>query len=71
MKDDDDAAQSDEVTGAEALALEQALRRMHLRDRERLVAGELPAEALLFIPAEMARNSVVRWTDARVRHFKR
>jgi len=59
------------VTGAEALALHDALNRMHVRDRERVIAGELSAEALHFIPAEMARNSVVRWTDAAVRRFKR
>jgi len=59
------------VTGAEALALQDALNRMHVRDRERVIAGELTAEALHFIPAEMARNSVVRWTDAAVRRLKR
>jgi hypothetical protein len=44
---------------------------MHIRDRERVIAGELPTVALHFIPAEMASSSVVRWTDTAVRRFKR
>ena len=71
MKIGDDAAPPDEVTGAEALVLDEALKRMHIRDRERVIAGELPTVALHFIPAEMASSSVVRWTDTAVRRFKR
>lgn len=51
--------------------LGEAIKRMHERDRERVAAGEINAEDLHFIPAEMARKSVVVWTEAAVRRFRR
>ncbi len=59
------------ASDAEAAVLLAAVDRSHARDRERVMAGELDARALHFIPAEMARNSTIRWTDAAVRRFKR
>lgn len=59
------------TTDAEAAAFQEAIARSHERDREQVIAGELEAGALHFIPAEMARNSTVRWTEAAVRRFKR
>jgi hypothetical protein len=53
------------VTGAEAIALLEALARSHARDRERVKAGELKPSDLHFIPAEMARESAVRWPGAK------
>ena len=47
------------------------IERMHERDRERVAAGEISAQDLHFIPAEMARTSVVVWTEAAVRRFRR
>ena len=49
----------------------EAIERMHERDRERVAAGEISAQDLHFIPAEMARKSVVVWTEAAVRRFRR
>ena len=52
------------ATGAEAIALLEAVERSHSRDRARVMAGELDARALHFIPAEMARNSTIRLSAA-------
>ena len=54
-----------------AAELREAIERMHERDRERVAAGEISAQDLHFIPAEMARRSVVVWTEAAVRRFRR
>ena len=54
-----------------APGLREAIERMHVRDRERVAAGEISAADLHFIPAEMARTSVVVWTEAAVRRFRR
>lgn len=54
-----------------AAGLREAIERMHERDRERVAAGEISAQDLHFIPAEMARTSVVVWTEAAVRRFRR
>lgn len=54
-----------------AAGLGEAIKRMHERDRERVAAGEISAQDLHFIPAEMARTSVVIWTEAAVRRFRR
>lgn len=54
-----------------AAELREAIERMHERDRERVAAGEISAQDLHFIPAEMARTSVVVWTEAAVRRFRR
>lgn len=54
-----------------AAGLREAIERMHERDRERVAAGEISAEDLHFIPAEMARKSVVAWTEAAVCRFRR
>lgn len=51
--------------------LREAVERMHVRDRERVIAGEIAAEDLHFIPAETAKKSIVRWTAAAVRWFRR
>lgn len=54
-----------------AAGLGEAIKRMHERDRERVAAGEISGQDLHFIPAEMARTSVVIWTEAAVRRFRR
>ena len=54
-----------------AAELREAIERMHERDRERVAAGEISAQDLHFIPVEMARTSVVVWTEAAVRRFRR
>jgi 23S rRNA A2030 N6-methylase RlmJ len=55
------------VTGAQAAALVQALARAQVRDHDRVLAGELKPSDLFFIPAAMARESIVRWADADTR----
>jgi hypothetical protein len=62
---------SDISTDAGARVLHEAVERMHLRDRERVSSGELADADLHFIPAAMARRSIVRWTDAAVCRFRR
>lgn len=52
------------AAGAEAIALLEAVERSHARDRARVMAGELDARALHFIPPEMARNSTIRLSAA-------
>ncbi len=64
----DEASDSTDVG---ARALHEAVERMHLRDRERVTSGELTDADLHFIPAAMARRSIVRWTDAAVCRFRR
>lgn len=54
-----------------AAGLSKAIERMHERDRQRLAAGEITAEHLHLIPVEMAKRSVVIWTEAAVRRFRR
>ena len=54
-----------------AAALREAVERSHVRDRERVIAGEIRAEDLHFIPVEVAKRSTVHWTDAAVRRFRR
>ena len=58
------------IEGA-AVGLREEIERMHERDRERVAGGEINAQDLHFIPAEMARTSVVVWTEAAVRRFRR
>ena len=53
-----------------ASGLREAIERMHVRDRERMIAGEIVAEDLHFIPAEMAKRSTVLWTEAALRRFR-
>jgi hypothetical protein len=59
------------VSGDDHSTLAERLERMHERDRERVIAGEIRAEDLHFIPPEMARRSIVRWTEAAFRGLRR
>jgi hypothetical protein len=68
---DETDASTKVVTGAEAIALQEALARSHARDRDRVLSGDLKPEALHFIPAEMARNSTIHWPEEAVRRFRR
>jgi hypothetical protein len=59
------------LSGDDFRTLADRLERMHVRDRERVIAGEIRAEDLHFIPPEMARRSIVRWTEAALRGLRR
>jgi hypothetical protein len=59
------------LSGDHYRTLAERLERMHERDRERVIAGEIVAEDLHFIPPEMARRSIVRWTEAAFRGLRR
>ena len=61
------ATNSRVATGTEAAALVEALARSQARDHDRVLAGELKPSDLFFIPAAMARESIVRWADADTR----
>lgn len=59
------------LSGDDHRNLADRLERMCVHDRERVIAGEIAAEDLYLIPPEMARRSIVRWTEAAFRGLRR
>jgi len=51
-----------DINGADAQTLRDAVERMHVNDRKRVAAGEINAQDLHFLPAAMVRESVVDWS---------
>lgn len=61
---------SDDIKQMTWEEIEAALQRMHARDRERVRSGEISAQDLHFIPADVARNSIVHWSAATTTRFR-
>lgn len=66
-----DAQTTETLTGAASDSVREALKRMHERDRARVLAGEIAASSLHMLSAADARATRVLWTEATTVRFKR